>query len=222
MNKAIDNNLLTRAFGVYEEKLSAQYSEGTGFEPSEKFNKDMQKLIKSQTNIYHKATLTKTRRIMIAAALIVMIMGASLSVEAIREKIFSFFITSGSEVDVIEYDASLSDYQATIENVFKPSYIPEGYTLTDEQKGEGSSLLTYTKGDDFLTIEQFAKNAYKSASDAEFKTAAKENYEGIDFIVKTDEDMTMLIWERGGYVFEAVGYVGTDEMLKVAASVEQG
>ena len=208
MNKAIDNNLLTKAFGVYEEKLSTQYSEVTGFEPSEKFNKNMQKLIKSQTNVYYKATLTKTRRIMIAAALIVTIMAASL--------------TSGREVNVIEYDASASDYQGFIENVFKPSYIPDGYTLTDEQKEEFSSLLSYTKGDDFLTIEQFTKNAYKSASDAEYKTEAKENYEGIDFIIKTDEDMTMLIWERDGYVFEAVGYVGCDEMLKIAASVKQG
>lgn len=222
MNKAIDNNLLTKAFGVYEEKLSTQYSDESSFEPSEKFNKKMQKLIKSQTNVYYKATLTKTRRIMIAAALIVTIMAASLSVEAIREKVFSFFITSGSEVNVIEYDASESDYQAQIENVFKPSYIPDGYTLTDEQKDEFSSLLSYTKGGDFLTIEQFTKNAYKSASDAEFKTEAKENYEGIDFIIKTDEDMTMLIWERDGYIFEAVGYVGTDEMLKIAASVKQG
>ena len=221
MNKAIDSNLLSQAFGEYEKKLSTQYSEESSFEPSEKFNKDMQKLIKSQTNIYHKATLTKSRRILVAAALIVMIMAASLSVEAIREKIFSFFITSGENYSILEHSPDDTNfYHPQLEKVLKPSYIPEGYELSESRDDTSSSYICYIKDDDYLTIEQFTASDYKSASDIEFKTMTREDYEGTDYIIKTDEDMTMLIWERDGYVFEAVGYEGTDEILKVAASVK--
>ena len=220
MNKAIDNNLLSQAFGVYEEKLSTQYSEESSFEPSDNFNKDMQKLIKSQTNIYHKATLTKTRRVIIAAAIIVTIMAATLSVEAIRVKIFSFFITIEENYSVLEHSPDDNNfYHFQIEKVLKPSYIPEGYELSDSRDDTRSSYICYTKDDDYLTIEQFIASDYKSASDIEFKTMTRKDYDGTDYIVKTDEDMTMLIWERDGYVFEAVGYVGSDEMLKIAASV---
>ncbi len=212
--------MLYQAFGLYEDKLTAKYAESECFEPSKQFEKKMRKLIKSQTNIYHRATLTKARRVMIAAALIVVIMAASLSVDAIREKIFSFFITSGENYSFIEYSPNSSSYPSMIEKVYTPSHIPEGYKLSDSQSDSRSSSLCYSKGDDYLTIEQFLVSDYRSASDIEFKTTAKENYKGINFIIKTDDDMTMLIWERDGYAFEAVGYVGVDEMLKTAVSVK--
>lgn len=221
MNKTIDNALLFEAFGLYEEKLSARYSGAECFEPSEKFNQKMRKLIKSQSSFYHRATLTRARRAMLAAAIIITLAAASLSVGAIRERIFSFFVTSGSEVDVIEYNNNPDTvYPSTIENAMTPSYLPDGYTLSQKQSSENNSFMYYEKGDDYLTIEQFTKDNYRSATDAEYKTTTRENYEGTDYIIKTDEDMTLLIWERDGYVFEAVGYVATDELLKVAASVK--
>ncbi len=222
MNNAIDSVLLSQAFGIYEDNLAAGYVGSKSFEPSEKFNKKMRKLIKSENSLYHRLTLTKARRIMLVAAIIVAVMTASLSVDAIREKIFSFFVTSGENYNVIEHSPDSDFYHSQIESVLKPSYVPNGYKLSDSNSDTISSYLCYTKGDDYLTIEQFVAKDYVSASDIEFKTITRENYEGINFIIKTDEDMTMLIWERDGYVFEAVGYVGTDEMLRTAASVEQG
>ena len=148
------------------------------------------------------------------------IMAATLSVEAIREKIFSFFITIEENYSVLEHSPDDNNfYHFQIEKVLKPSYIPEGYELSDSRDDTRSSYICYTKDDDYLTIEQFIASDYKSASDIEFKTMTRKDYDGTDYIVKTDEDMTMLIWERDGYVFEAVGYVGSDEMLKIAASV---
>lgn len=220
MNKVIDSAVLSQAFELYENKRADEYAGSECFEPSKKFDKKIRKLIKSRTNIYHRVTLTKARKVMLAAAIIAAIMAASLSVDAIREKIFSFFVTGNEDYNIIEHLPDRETYPFRIDRVFAPSYIPEGYSLKESSNDENSAYLCYTKGDDYLTVEQFVVSDYYSASDIEFQTYTWEDYEGINFIIKTDDDMTMLIWERDGYVFEAVGYVGVDEMLKTAASVE--
>lgn len=220
MNKVIDNNLLSQAFGLYEDELSAKYDESNSFEPSDSFNKKMLKLIKSETSVYHRVTLTRARRVLLVAAIITAVLAASLSVGAIRERIFSFFITSGSEVDYVEYDSDAPISAASVENAMSPSYLPDGYVLKDSRNDRESAYLYYEKGDDYISIQQFTKDGYTSAMDAEFNTTTKENYDGIDFIIKIDDEMTLLIWERDGYVFEAVGFVGTDELLRTAASVK--
>jgi len=221
MDRVIDKAMLTQAFDVYEASLAAEYARYESFEPSRKFYKRINKLIKSRTNIYHKLTLTKARRALVVAAIIVTLIAASLSVDAVREKIFSFFITGVGEVDVIEYGGNNGDVNPpAYTSEAAPSYLPEGYTLTDTQTTDESVLLYYENGGDYLTIEKFKKQSYKSAVDAEFKTSTRENYNGTDYIVKTDGEMTMLIWEDDYNVFEAVGFVGTDELLKTAASVK--
>ncbi len=218
MNNVINTDMLTQAFELYEEKLALGYASGESFTPSRDFDKKMNKMIKSQTNFYHRATLTKTRRVILVAAIIATLLAASLCVDAIREKIFSFFITSGQHLDVVEYDTGGS-YQSAF-SALKPSYIPKGYTLEDKGSDKQSAYYYYTKGDNYLSIEQFAAGEYKSAVDAEFKTSTEESVEGVKYIVKTSDDgMTMLIFDKNESVFEIVGFEPKSELLKVAASI---
>lgn len=218
MNNVINADMLTQAFELYEEKLALGYASGESFTPSQDFDKKMNKMIKSQTSLYHRATLTKTRRVILVAAILVTVLTASLCVDAVREKIFSFFITSGRQVDVVEYDTG-SSYQSAFE-ALKPAYIPKGYTLEDKGSDEQSAYFYYTKGDNYLSIEQFAASEYKSAVDAEFKTATEESIDGVKYIVKTSDDgMTMLIFDKNESVFEIVGFEPKSELLKVAASI---
>lgn len=220
MNNVIKTDMLTQAFELYEEKLAFSYASGESFNTSSNFDKRIKKMIKSQTNVFHRVTLTKARRVVLVAAILAAMLAASLSVEAIREKIFSFFITSGQQVDVVEYDNSstaFSEFKAC-----KPSYITEGYILSDSGSDDSSAYFYYTKGGNYLSIEQFKSDEYKSAVDAEFKTSTEENIDGVNYIVKTSDDgMTMLIFNKYECVFEIVGFESKDELLKVAKGVEQ-
>ena len=221
MNNVITKDMLESAFALYADRL-ADGCAGAEFTPSADFERKMNKLIKSETSLYHRLTLTKARKALAAAAIIAVLLAASMSVTAIREKLFSFFITRGAQTDVIEYgDSTEPDEKNTIEKVLAPAYIPEGYKLEDSGSDGLSAYSLYSDGENFISVEQFVKSEYKSASDGEYTLKKEENISGIDFIVRSSDDgATLLVWEKDGYVFELVGFESEDELIKIALSVE--
>ncbi len=221
MDRAIDNAMLTQALALYEEQWLGDFSEDNAFEPSDKFDKKMTALIKSRDNIFRRATYTRTRKVIAVAAAIAVLLGSMMSVGAIRETILNFFITRGSNVNVMEYGDATEPTTCpkTIERAMNPGFVPDGYVLSDESADDTSRRLFYTKGESYITIEQFTKDSYSSASDSEFSNAETKAYEGTEYIVRADDDMTMLVWEKNGYVLELVGFEPESELLKTAASV---
>lgn len=219
MEKIINNETLINALEIYERKRLGEYRE-TPFTPSEKFERKMEKLIKSETNYYHKITRTKARRTAVAVAAAAALLASAMSVTAIRETILGFFISGDNNVNVIQYNTEKSDaYPETIEKKYTPEYIPEGYKLEDKTSDDTMYEEYYVKGESFLDFQQFTKNAYSSASDSEFSAPKKLSGNGREYIIRKSEDMTMLVWETEGYVFELTGFESESEMLKISASI---
>ncbi len=219
MDNAINLDMLTEAFEIYEQNLAAEIPKAD-FEPSKDFERKMDKLIKSERSVYHRLTLTKARRAIAIATVIAVLLASAMSVSAIREKIFSFFVSRGNQIDVTEYDTEQASYPTELERQLKPDYLPEGYSLEDSSFEDNSAYLLYTKGDDYLTIEQFVKSEYKSATDGEYKTEKKLTEDGTEFIVRTSDDgSVMLVFDKDGYVFELVGFESEDELVKTASSL---
>lgn len=217
MDNIINEKMLKSALELYENNWLDSLSENK-FETSQHFEKSMQSLIDSQSSVYRKMTLTKTRKVIavLAAALVVLL--SALSVSAIRETILSFFVNRG-DVRVLEYDLSESaDYPKSIETAYSLTAVPEGYALSDSADEDKYSYRLYTRGDDFLSVEQFTKDSYKSASDLD--SMQKEEYDGTEYVVQNDDGAFVLIWEKDGYVFEMTGFLEKSEMFSAAASVE--
>ena len=145
-----------------------------------------------------------------------------MSVTAIRESILDFFISSGNNVDVIEYNKDASEaYPEKLEVKYGLGYLPEGYKLGDTTSDDTMYEEYYAMGGNYIDFQQFTKGAYASASDSEFSAARKYSYNGNDYIIRESDDMTMLVWEKDGYVFELTGFESRSEMLKSAESVKQ-
>lgn len=222
MEKTLDRNTLIKALEIYENSWLDTVSEDAAFEPSENFDRKMKRLIKSQNNVYYKATLTRARKVLVIAAAISVLIASLMSVSAVREKVLGFFISHENTYEVTEYDNSnQSDSPGTIERQFtlNPADFPEGYELSETAADDESVMMTLENGDSFITIEQFTKKSYVSASDSDFDAVRTVSFNGTDYIVRTSDDTVMLVWERGGYVFEAVGFIGEDDMLKLASDV---
>ena len=222
MEKTLDRNTLIKALEIYENSWLDTVSEDAAFEPSENFDRKMKRLIKSQNNVYYKATLTRARKVLVIAAAISVLIASLMSVSAVREKVLGFFISHENTYEVTEYDNSdQSDSPGTIERRFtlNPADFPEGYELSETAADDESVMMTLENGDSFITIEQFTKKSYVSASDSDFDAVRTVSFNGTDYIVRTSDDTVMLVWERGGYVFEAVGFIGEDDMLKLASDV---
>ncbi|MEE3428841.1 MAG: DUF4367 domain-containing protein [Ruminococcus sp.] len=223
MDKIINNELLVKSLEIYENQRLKEYDALKPFAPSESFIKKMDKLIKSQSNYFYKATRTKARKVAAILVAAIVLTASAMSVTAIRESILGFFISHTSEVDVIEYNnENPESYPKTLNEHFTPSYIPEGYKLEDETSDSTSRELYYVKGENYIDFEQFTKAEYSSASDSEFSAPEKVTDNGMEYIMRTDEDMIMLVWEDKGYVFEMTGFVDKDEMFKIARSVKAG
>ncbi len=218
MDKVISRDMLVSALEIYENKMLDSAAEES-FVPSKAFDKKMKKLIGSQTSLYGKLTLTKSRKVItvFAAALIVLL--SALSVGAIRETILSFFVERG-DYRVIEYNTE-NDTNApkTLKSLYSPTSIPKGYTLTDKGGDDFHAYRVFSKGELFISLKQFTKSAYKSAFD--LKSMDKERFGGIDFVVQTEDDSVVLIWEKDGYVFEMSGFVSKEELLNTACSLEK-
>lgn len=222
MDKLIDNEMLRKALEIYEDKRLCEYDDLEEFVPSEKFEKRMERLIKSRNNYFYTATKTRFRKALTVAAVAAVLVTSALSVTAIRETILGFFVSRGSEVDVIEYNTeNAKDYPKTIEKLFELKNIPEGYALEDETSDEISSELYFVKDDEhYLDFQQFTKDSYSSVSDGEFSAPEKIKDGAQQFIIRTSGKMIMLVWEKDGYVFEMTGFLGKNEMLKIAQSAQ--
>lgn len=220
MEKALNNELLIKALEIYENKRLGEYEE-KAFTPSRDFEKKMEKLLKSETNYYYKATRTPKRKVLAAVVAAAVIMTSALSVTAIRESILGFFISRTPQVDVIEYgNGKSAKSPETLESIFSVSYVPEGFKLEEKSKTSAAYEEYYTKGESYIDFQQFTKKSYSSASDSEFSAVKKIEKNGVSYIIRTYEDMTMLVWEKDGYVFELTGFEKDDEMFKIAASVK--
>ncbi|MCH5303553.1 MAG: DUF4367 domain-containing protein [Ruminococcus sp.] len=224
MDRIIDDKMLISALEIYENKRLSDYNLRESFTPSKSFEKKMEKLIKSQTNFYYRVTYTKTRKTLVALVATLILLASVLSVTAVRETILNFFVYHGdgeNNAVVIEYnDENSSLYPKKIEKAYSLSYVPEGYTLSEKTSDEDNLSEIYVCGEDYLDFEQFTKDDYLSASDSEFSAAKSESFNGQDYIIRTSDDMTMLIWEKDGYVFELVGFIEKSEMFKVADSAK--
>ena len=219
MEKILDNKTLVRALEIYEGKRLGDV-ETIAFEPSKSFEKRMERLIKSQSNVYYKATLTKARKVIVIAAAISVLIASLMSVSAVRERILGFFISHNENYEITSYDET-ADSPETIERQFSlgESDYPEGYKL-GELVADGSSVsMTLINGADYITIEQFTKKSYVSASDREFDAVRTVNLDGTNYIVRTMDDAVQLVWEKDGYVFEAVGFIPEADMLNLASGV---
>lgn len=221
MEHILNDDILTAALAIYEDDFLASKVEDESFAPSAGFERKMEKLIKSQTNVYYKITRTRARKAAAIAVAAALIIASVMSVGAVRELILSFFVSHESGVDVIEYateaDSSMDIFETQSPRADVLSLLPKGYKLTEDSATAQSALTLYSNGSDYLSIEQFAKEAYTSASDSDFSEIETLSYEGREYIIRTSEDMVMLVWEDGGSVFEEVGFLPKETMLKIAA-----
>lgn len=219
MDKVIDNEMLKRALEIYEDRRLSEYDSLKSFTPSKEFEKRMESLIKSSGKHY-QAKGVGFRKILAIAAAAAVLATCAMSVTAVRESILGFFFSRGGEVDVIEYNKDKSsDYPKELKMIYELSYLPSGYKLENKTSDKTSSEFYYVKKENnYIDFQQYTKDSYASASDGEFSNPKKIKNNGQNYIIRTSEDSTTLVWEKDGYVFEMTGFESRDEMFKIARS----
>ena len=161
-----------------------------------------------------------------AACFIVIIVLSSatlLSVEATRNVILNAFVNQFGNYTQIQYEDSTDDEQQM--DIFRPTYLPEGYKKISEELYGNSALLVYSdESDTEIVLKQRKAEEGTALIDNE-----NTNYTEVDisgntaFLFKTvkDDKYNVLLWKSRDVVFELTSKINTDELIRMGRSMEK-
>lgn len=210
-----------------EEKLQSPLYREDKFEFSPEFEKKMDKMLKSEHNVYHKLTLTRARKVLLVAAIIAAMLAASLSVEAVRNTIANFFVQVFSDHDTISANTEETTYPTKIEKAYEFTDLPEGCELSNNVVTDDFIIKSYSKGKITFEFSQHVKDSFLTNDDNEHSTKSTETYNGQEYYVSVMEveepypDMTTIIWDNGEYVFMLTSNLPKDRLIKICDSLAE-
>ncbi len=219
----MSNKILKQALTVSMEReletIPSSLSDYHSF--SVDFEKQMKHLIKKANIKYINISKFKIRRSIVAASLILIILTASMSVEAVRmpvirltEKIYTEFS------EILFENKDNIEVPEKIEEVYIPSYIPEGYTLTEEVDDMRSMhffFYTNEEGQE-LSVEQLVLGVHM-AVDTEGITTEEITINGMSGIIYSKRGLTTIIVNDNRYVHFVSGYEDREELIKIVESL---
>ena len=218
----IFDNILSQAIAVYmnEWLFSDEFKEDK-FNKSKSFEKKMSKMIKSQHNIYHKLTLTRVRKFLCIAAIIIALFLSSLSVGAVRVFIANFFVNHFSTHDKLSANTEEGSYPTELEELYELGYIPDGYELADESILDNSATYVYVSGEVPLIFEQTTKDMFSFGIDNEFTTKTTEVHNRQEYYVNEHNDGSFtFIWDNGEYIFDLTAYLPKEAVFNLCNSLK--
>jgi hypothetical protein len=218
------NEVLKEALRLSMEKELETFPSNTSLEEyhsfSGEFEQKMKLLIKKANIKYININKFRIRRSIAAASLIIIIAAASMHVEAVRlpvikltEKIYTEFseILFNNEENVAVPE--------TIGDVYVPAYIPEGYTLTEEEDMRLMHFFVYTnEKEQVIYVEQFTLGV-SMAVDTEGITTEEITINGMNGIIYSKRGLTTIIVNDNSYVHMISGYESREEIIKIAESL---
>lgn len=120
----------------------------------------------------------------------------------------------------IAFSTDMDNAPKTIEYVYLPAYLTDGFRVKDHTTGELTATNEYVNGDDFIYIAQYTKPEYLANYNTEgyeIEKAEINGHEGfiVDFIVSR-----VFVWDNGDYIIEINSTLPSDEILKIAGGME--
>lgn len=180
---------------------------------SRKFEKKMDKLIKTRNKRIFPLVSTTTRRVACILVVVTALAISTLSVDAVREQFKNFYINifhDHSEISV-HTDGTISDIsKIDIESI--EANIPEGFELVESSDGEMTVFRSYVNADEFIDIEVTNINNVNILMDNE-----KANYESY----YDDKGNEYMINESDGYKTVEIYWINNYYMYSVFSNLEK-
>lgn len=147
--------------------------------------------------------------------------GAVMSVEAWRQAFFAFFQKKYPTYSDVSYE-QIGDI-ALPETLIKyaPTYIPEGYVLTESDISPASNYLYYENDqDESIFFLQMRLDTATFAIDTEREDFVEIDLGGQMARFLPNEGEYMLLWENMHYAFILRVNIDKDELIKIAKSTK--
>lgn len=186
---------------------------------SERFNKRMAKLIRSQKKVYYSFINTAYKRVAIICVVLLTMLTTACSVKAIREPIVNFFTEVYESFTRYFFEGDTAD---TIIKEYSLNVLPDGFEQTNKMQND-ISITTILENDSGDIIE-FTQTI---TTDTEHLLDSEHN--DVNEIVVADKTVhilenygtTQAVWVCDGYCFKITTYgnVNIDIIMQLIESV---
>ena len=239
------NTVLKEAFIEYQKRevdaLRTEYAQIKSHVFSERFENRMTKLVRFSERPYFRFVNTFTKRVAVFAIIIMISLSAAFSVEAIREPIIKFFIEVYEKFThvVFQTDTGTSEnnntngnlsgnslleiFPVTIEDVYEPTVLPDGYSYTDNIKTEIFYQNSYyNQSGQELSFEQFIITSIELHIDTEDGATVEEiMLENTKALFTQNKGTNVLVWNDRKYGYKIIGSIEESEMIEMALSLKK-
>lgn len=196
-----------------EEDLSHKFSKG--------FEKKMDKLIKEEKRTPFKRSFVIYGKRAAAVALIVLTVTfiTTMSVEAYRVKFFEVITKVWDEFTSITFN---SEEGVMVEKlvVINPEYIPEGFSIVEEELSDYMNLIVYTNSNNIEIIyEQSLISDGEIILDTEGVEVKTTNIESQEINYFSNKGVNQVYWNDYNYTYNFISSIDMEELFKMAESI---
>lgn len=187
---------------------------------STRFNKKMEKLIRSQKKIYYNLINTVAKRVAIIFLLAIALFTTACSVKAIREPIVNFIKYVYETFTHYSFEGETTN---KISREYVISEIPQGFEETNKISNDAIVVTEFTNAaGDIIEFTQMT-TAYSMGYflDNEYDEITKEIINGVEVEFKKWYDVQSAIWTKDGYVFalDCYGDIAFNVIIDILSSI---
>jgi hypothetical protein len=166
---------------------------------------------------------------MLAAAIIMAILISLFSITAAREAVFSFFVQVYEKFSTIVFNRDPAETTPTpapsagIDDIdaLLPTFIPEGYKLSDKLVTEVFSHIVYSNASgNSIVISKQVYNHTQYIIDTENVQAVGIEINGFEGVYYNNKEILTIIWQNGSHVYMIAGNIDKETLIKMAESTK--
>lgn len=186
-----------------------------------KFERRMDHLIRRQQNPPRSLRHVIAKRIALIFLTVALAATALMSVEAIRIPVLRFFTEVHETFTriVLSPESEETPLPEKIQQVYLPSFIPEGFVRDYELFDSAFTIVSYVNGDDYFDWDQYTHNSALHVN-TEGTSLEKFDWNGIHYLYYENKGVRNLIWEVNGYIFMCGGTPSKETLLQIADSLQ--
>lgn len=195
--------------------------ESIDYEFSDKFNKRMEKLIKSQSKPYWNFISTASKRAAVIIVAVLTLFTAAFSVKAIREPIIKFIKQVYESFTHYSFDG---DTVEIINKEYTITKMLDGYEQLDKLTSDNTIATTYKNksGDTIIFTQMTTEYSIGYLVDNESGKQYTETVDGIEIDFKEWYETKTAIWTNDGYVFsiDCIGNISFEDIKQIIRSIK--
>lgn len=189
---------------------------------SEKYKKEMQKLLNKHKKYTHTANRFIPKRLVGVLVAILITLTLMMSISAIREPVVKFIVNVYENfINIfVEEDEGVKTPE-TIEKIYLPSYEIRGFHIQSTQNYETLVITNWTNDDkEFVLLEQtILEDNYQAFLDKESMGYMMINIGSYEIYYTEKNNNYCFVWSNGEYMFK-MKFPNTIELYEIKKIIE--